>query len=94
LRIGFLIGVEMDEFWAFKADLYNPEFKAVETVVNAVNYVLQDKRFVGLLPLEDMPYLLFSDEESAKYALELLDKNGCPTDKHVVKIKAAGKCTR
>lgn len=81
----------MDEFWAFEADLYNPKFETVETVVNAVNYILQDKRFVGLLPLEDMPYLLFLDEESAKYALELLETNGCPTDKHIVKVENRGR---
>ena len=84
----------MDEFWMFRADLYNPKFKTVETVVNAMNYILQDKRCVGLLPEEEMPFVLFSDEEFARYSLDLLETNGCPTDKHLVKIKAAGKCTR
>ena len=81
----------MDEFWAFRADIYNPEFKTVAGIVNAINYLCQDKRFVGLLPDEGMPFVLFSDENFARYALELLEENGCPTDKHIVKIENRGR---
>lgn len=81
----------MDEFWAFRADLYNPRFETVASICNVLNYLYQDKRFVGLLPDEGMPFVLFSDEKFARYALELLEENGCPTDKHIAKVENRGR---
>lgn len=81
----------MDEFWAFRADLYNPRFETVAGIVNAINYLCRDKRFVGLLPDEGMPFVLFSNKKFARYALELLEENGCPTDKHIVKVENRGR---